>query len=237
MLTNKKIIVTRSDENIKEITDITHPIIKEYAKKVDADFYILSNPSPCKTGLDPHHYRIFECKELLQEFDRILCLDSDMLLLPSCPDIFKTVPESCIGVVFEDIGSRLNARREMISKVQSLWGGVGWTSGYINTGCIVISKQHENIFETHNGMYWEESGVDDIHLGYKIHEKNHQIYELPFQFNHMTMFSEAWNNYANRFNSYIIHYAGRGVFSSDANNRLKQIQDDYRYIYKSMSVK
>lgn len=231
MRTDKNIIVTRSDENIKEMTDITHPVIKNYAKKVGADFYVLSNPSPCKTGLDPHHYRIFECKELLEEFDRILCLDSDMLILPACQNIFDVVPETCIGVIFEDVGSRLNARRDLIKKVQEQWGGVGWTTGYINTGCFVISKQHGNIFETHNGSYWGEFGVDDIHLGYKIREKGHQIYELPFQYNHMTMFSEAWNNYASRFNSYIIHYAGKGVFDSDCNSRLNQIKEDFKRIY------
>ena len=69
-------------------------------------------------------------------------------------------------------------------------------------------------------------GIDDIHLGYQIHKMGFEIQELPFQWNHMTMFSEGWNGYANRFDSYIIHYAGAGTF--DESNRTNQIKNDIK---------
>ena len=48
----KKLIVTRADGNIKEITDITLPIMEEYAEKCNANFKIISDRPPFLTG-DP----------------------------------------------------------------------------------------------------------------------------------------------------------------------------------------
>ena len=39
-----------------------------------------------------------------------------------------------------------------------------------------------------------------------------EVKQLDYRWNHMTMFSEPWNDNADRFESFIIHYAGRGVF-------------------------
>lgn len=232
MSTNKYLIVTRADENISEMTDITHPIIKKYAERVGADFYVLNKPSPCPDGKHRHHYRIFECKELLDKYDRILNLDSDILILPDCPDIFKLVPEDHIGSIYEDVGSRKEHRRALIKKVQLHWGTVGWTSGYINTGIFICSKQHKEIFNTEQNDFWIDFGYDDIHLAYKAHKVGFPIYELPYKFNHMTIFSEPWNNNLSRFTSYIIHYAGAGIFETKFSNRLEQIKNDYEIVYE-----
>jgi hypothetical protein len=49
----------------------------------------------------------------------------------------------------------------------------------------------------------------------------------------MTMFSEPWNNSADRFESHIIHYAGSGVFDSRVSNKVEQMKLDYKRIYNS----
>ena len=46
----------------------------------------------------------------------------------------------------------------------------------------------------------------------------------------MTMFSESWNNFANRFDSNIIHYAGVGIFDGGCSNRIDQIKKDLEKI-------
>ena len=45
----KKLIVTRADDNIKEMTNITFPLIEEYAKKCGADFKVLSHTPEINT--------------------------------------------------------------------------------------------------------------------------------------------------------------------------------------------
>jgi len=213
-------IVTRADNNIKEMTDITHPILKRYAAKCNSDFKIISE----NKGLHPH-YRIMQCKELLDEYDRIIVLDSDMLILNSCPDLFELVPDDSIGVVYEDKGSRQEDRLSRIKKIQDLRGNIGWDSDYINTGCFVVSKIHQSIFVTKN--LYNDLGYDDVELGYQIHKRRFNIFELPYTFNFMSMWTESWCG-AKKSDAFIIHYAGNGFVLLE--DRVAQIKNDYNIL-------
>ncbi len=241
----KLLVITRCDEKIKPVTDITHPIIKKFAKDWNADFLKLEEYVDCPDD-GKYHYRILEFYDLLEKYDRILHIDSDILINKNCPNVFKIVPENKIGTIYEDKGSRTEARRKLIIEIQEAFGDVGWKSGYINTGFFLVSKQHQKIFEKINGKLWMDIGWDDVHLGYNVHKYNFEVYELPYQFNHMTMFSEPWNGNANRFDSYIIHYAGKGIFDIKKfrkftpKARIKQIKRDFKKIYgknKNKSLK
>jgi hypothetical protein len=222
----KLLITTRADGGIKDWTDITHPIIKNYAKKVGADFKVMSHKSNCNDGDGKWHYRIFKHKELHKDYDRILHIDSDILLAPDCPDIFKQVPYESIGTIYEDKGSRQSARRSCIMQAQHKWGDIGWKNGYMDSAFFLTSKCHSNIYETINGEYWTGFGFDDIHMGYLINKYGHNVQELSYKWNHMTMFSEPWNNNASRFKSYAIHYAGSGIFEAGVGSKLEQMKLD-----------
>ena len=227
----KKLIITRSDNTIKHMTDITLPIMKDYAKKCGADFKILSHTPKIKTYDNKPHYRILEVYNLLSEYDRVLCLDCDMLITKNCPDIFKVVPEDMIGSIYEDKGSRKGDRLSRINQIQRSFGDVGWRGNYTNAGTFILSKEHRDIFLPVNGKYWNDRGSVDVHLSYNIHKYGFKVYELEYKWNHMTMFSELWNNNANRFDSYIIHYAGRGIFDKNMTTKVKQIIKDRNKIY------
>lgn len=225
----KLLIATRADNSIKEITDVTHPIIRSYAHRCKADFLILSDPSPTPVN---EAYRIMITKTLLEEYGRVLHIDSDVIINKDCPNLFGIVPEDYIGTVLEDVGSRQAMRKDLIRQAQRRWGYIGWQSGYINTGVIVVSREHSSIFETVDNEYWGGFGYDDVHLGYQIRKKGFKILSLPFQWNHMSMFSEPWNGSADRFKSYMIHYAGHASFPDRGNrSRVQLIKDDAARIY------
>lgn len=238
----KLLIATTADQNIKDMTDITHPVIKKFAKEWNADFRILSKDTDCP-GTGSYEYRTFEIYTLLDEYDRVLHLDSDVLINKTCPNIFEIVPFDKIGTIYEDKGSRIANRYERIELIQKKFGDVGWKSGYINSGCLLTSRIHKNIFQKINGQYYTELGYNDALEGYNIHKNHFEVYELPFQFNHMTMFSEEWNGFANRFDSYIIHYAGRGIFDKKdifkkkIKTRVQQIKSDYLRFYGEQTRK
>jgi lipopolysaccharide biosynthesis glycosyltransferase len=228
----KRLIVTRADDNIKDMTDITHPVIKQFAKLWNADFEVFDHESDCNDDVGKRHYRIMKIKEKLENYDRVLSLDSDILITKKCPDVFDVVPFDNVGSVYEDRGSRKNKRRAIIQKIQQKWGNVGWVNGYINTGIFLVSSVHKDIFQKENGEYWTDFGYDDVLFGYKIHKLHYPIYELEYKFNHTTMFSEPWHENKNRFDSYIIHYAGKGIFDKGIKDRMTQIKKDYEYIYQ-----
>jgi len=227
----KKLITVRADKNIGSYTNVTLPLIMEYAKKVGADFQLLSHNYENTVGDGHFHYRIFEIANLLNTYDRVLNLDADIMINKNAPSVFDVVDEDCIGTVLEDKGSRQDHRRQMIAASQKRWGDVGWREGYINSGCIVFSKKHADVFQEINGEVWNEFGFDDVHMAYRIHQLGHKIQELPFTFNHMGMFYEQWNGFPNRFASHMIHYSGKGVFDPIHGNKVAQIHADFETIY------
>jgi len=219
----KKALVTRA-KNIGDITAVSHPILKQYAKTCGADFLIINED---KINIGSFHYEILQCYELFETYDRILVIDSDVLITPSCPDLFDVVPYDCIGTIYEDKFARAKTRKYLIKKVQEEWGSVGWESGYINTGVFLASKVHRDIFKHQKDKVWlrKDEGFDDIYLGYKIHEHKFKVFELPYKFNHMSMFSELGRNW---LKSYIIHYAGRGF--TGKKSRAEQMQLDLQIL-------
>lgn len=220
MSKNKFAMVTRCDENVKELTDTTHCILMDYAKQWGCDFITFDQKEEWMIDYELAHYRILKVRELLEHYERVLVIDSDIIIMPNCPNPFEEVPVDKIGTIYEDKGSREAMRQGVILSIQERFGDVGWEEGYINTGFFVVSRQHSNIFQTIKGQHWTGFGFDDALLGYNIHKFGHQIHELSFKWNHMSMFSESWNNEANRFDSYVIHYAGLARFPDDRSGRV-----------------
>ncbi len=231
----KLLIATRADNKIKTMANFTHPIIKAFANKWDADFLILGSESDakdCSHHWGKIHYRIMKFYDLLSIYDRIIQLDSDLIINKNCPNLFDIVPYDKIGTIFEDIGCARRERLQRIALVQKIWGKLNWNKGYINTGVFIVSRQHKEIFKKFNDKYWMQSGFDDVLLGYQIHRLGFKIFELDWRFNHMSIFSDKWNGNASRFDSYIMHYAGQGAFSDKGKRSKTQlIKDDIERIY------
>ena len=203
-----KLICTRADNNIKDMTDITHPIMKEYAEKCDADFLALVVDTDLPQRMPEQHFRILKFYDLFDKYDRILGMDSDILISPHCPNIFDVVPEDKIGSVLEDKGSRQNHRRDLIRQVQAKRQDVGWTEGYINTGVSVFSKMHRELFNVDKNNLWMEFGQDCVEIGYQIHRLGFEVYELDPKYNAMSMWMEPWYG-LKKSDAYVLHYAGR----------------------------
>jgi lipopolysaccharide biosynthesis glycosyltransferase len=210
----KLLITTRADDTVKYLSDLTHPVFREYAKYCNADFMILDHEPPVFSDDNMPHFRIMKHYELHEEYDRILHLDTDIIINTNAPNIFEVVPEEKIGCILEDWGreERIKDRREMIKSIQEEWDDIGWKEKYINSGVLLTSKIHKDIYQPFEGKYWTGDGSDDIHMGYMIKNLNHEIFELPYQFNHTGTYSEAWNGSPNRLDSFFLHYAGsRGI--------------------------
>ena len=81
----KLLITTRADQTVQGWAELVHPIFKRYADSCGADFAILDETLNCKqasTGIGDGlwHFRIMVHYDLHEEYDRILHLDSDILL-------------------------------------------------------------------------------------------------------------------------------------------------------------
>ena len=184
----KLLVTTQADEFIKPITDITHPLFKKFAALWNADFEVISNPSECckRHGAgyaNTDHYRILNIYDLYEHYDRVLYLDSDMIITNKCPNPFDFVPVDKIGVIYEDVGSRKEDRKRRITDIQNKFGSVNWHDGYPNVGTFLTSKMHRNIFKPINGEWWLNTGYDCSLLGYQIHNQGFRIKELSYMWN------------------------------------------------------
>ncbi len=231
----KLLVVTRADESVVEYTQFTHPIIRMFAEKWGAEFKVLGTTnSEYGTEFYAKMWRVLEFYNIFEDYDRIFHVDSDVVINKTCPNIFEIVPSDTIGLVFEDKGSRLINRRERIAQIKARFGGnQHWVSGYFNMGVFLSSKMHRELFTKINGQLWEaDRGLEQTHLSYQLMKLEYKYIDLGYEFNHMSMFSEPWNGNASRFDSHIIHYAGKAKFPDKGNrSRVQLIKDDVKEIY------
>jgi len=235
----KLLMATCADESVMEYARYTLPILRMYAKRWDAEFRILG-----KSFGSLYWWRTLALYDLLKSYDRILHIDSDIVINKNCPNIFDFVPHDTMGFVFEDKGSRLKNRRARIAHIKEDFGGnENWISGYFNIGFFVVSSMHRKIFTRIEGKLWSEkrkerlSGATQTHYSYQLMKQRHKYIDLGYKWNHMSMFSEPWNNRASRFDSYIIHYAGGGRFPDKGNrSRVQLMKDDIMKIYGRLEI-
>lgn len=216
----KRLVITRADKDVAEYTRITHPVIKGYANRCGAKFEILED---CQ-GIHKH-YRIMQLYDKFEEYDRILILDSDILIRNDTPNIFEYVDNNKIAVVFEDKGSRKEDRRNRIVKANEMYGDEGWEEGYINTGFALFPKCSKPIFRMdEDTKLYMDYGYDDVFLGWRINDLGIKIAELPLTWNFMSMWAEPWCG-KSKSEAYVIHYAGMGHHPNIP--KPQQIENDY----------
>lgn len=229
----KKLLVTMSDDNVYEYTKYTLPIFEYYADKWEADFKILDDVSYNKLGHAMWNYRTMVFYNWLDMYDRIVYMDSDIIINKTCPNIYETVPFDTIGLVLEDKGSRRENRLRRIKLIrQSLGSEVDWCEHYFNAGFYIVSNIHKNIFTKVNGRLWNGVGYDGAQYMFNIVKYGYKYIDLGYKFNHMSMFSEKWNGSLSRFASYLIHYAGGGRFPDKGNKDwIQLLKEDIKIIY------
>jgi len=155
----------------------------------------------------------FQCVDYLQKYERILLLDADVLLNPNCPNVFDKVPKDTIGCVMEDKGTRRINRLKQIEYIKTTMCDPRikeWKQGYMNSGVLVLSKCHrKHLFLNPEVLRLCKGGfIDQNVMNYLCRASGFPILDLGYKYNHMHMFSEEWNQHAERRDSYIIHYAG-----------------------------
>lgn len=230
----KKAMVVRTEDCL-EYYQYTSKVLKKFAKIWSCDYIEIKTQPEFLTDDNKPHWKILEVKSILKKYERVLLCDADIIITTKCPNPFELASEKSVASVFEDVGSRQLHRRAIIKLIQKRFGEIGWERNYINTGFFLLSQMHEVLFDPIDGFYWTDFGSDDVHFGYQAFKNNIDIVELPFYWNHMSMFSEDWNNFSHRFDSYIIHYAGQANFPDKGNRSRNQlIYDDFKQIWSSL---
>lgn len=95
-MTDKKLVVTLDINYDSRITDITFPYMRQYAKKIGADFKVI------KFRIFNNSYPIslekFQLYNISKDYDWVIFFDADLLINPDCFDLTNVVDHDMILV-------------------------------------------------------------------------------------------------------------------------------------------
>lgn len=221
----KKAVVTLAIGNKhEEMQNISHPTMQAYAKKTGADFVVIKDIKLRMTSLLFEKWQMFD---LLFEYDRILFLDTDILVAPDCPNLFNLVPLDKVGAFAE---SDYKDCKQWILDIQKQLGNIGWEGEYLNSGVGVYSYIHRAIFD--RTQPYVVPG-DQHTYNYRIKQMGFKVFPLSINFNHMELCR------IDHLSSYLIHYAGSGFTGIDCSDteqlfaaKLALMKDDLTKLMK-----
>nr|MDO8114499.1 glycosyltransferase [Candidatus Sigynarchaeota archaeon] len=214
----------------------SHPAMNLYANKVHADFVKLDQPKinfNAPTHFRPVLFEKYQVYDVLEAYDRVLFLDTDILITPRAPDIFKVVPRGKIGGVFEDFGTEEEHRRILIRKVQEALGDIGWKEGFMNSGVFIVSKMHRNAFRLFKEYGFYDGEYEQTNTNWYMRKAGCEIVNIDYRFNFMGLMRVYYGPMHR--DAYFIHYAGGGIFPWVP--RIEQMKNDYEFFYESKNTK
>lgn len=185
----------------QEIAKYTHPVIKKYAEKLGAEFVCIDVQKISQTT---PHWEKFQIYDLLNKYERILYVDTDIIIREDCPNLFDEVSFSRLGMFNE--AQFTDRSRELMIDICKAYDTTlsSWNGHYYNTGVIVISRCHKELFKKPDKEIF--SFYEQSYLNMIISKMDVPIHNLHHKFNRMTCMDRFIGE--ERFASYIIHYAG-----------------------------
>lgn len=183
----------------EEMTKSTHPTFKAYANKIGADFLAITK----STSSSPH-WEKFQIYDLLNKYERILYIDSDILIRPDSPNIFDIVPKDKLGAFNE--APWTDGRQISIYETCQAYDVKlpNWNGAYYNTGVMVISRIHKQLFKKPEKEFF--NFYEQGYLNMIFHKTETWMFDLDYKFNRMSCMDRFTGE--ERFASYFMHYAG-----------------------------
>jgi len=182
------------------IGKLTHPTIKKYADKIGADFIIEDKPNQ---NFITQKWQKFQIYNLLNKYERVLYLDTDLIIRDDCPNLFDIVPDDKLGMFNE---GKYVPRLEYIQDASRVYDIelYKWNNKFYNSGVMVISRIHKQLFKL--PLLIDTIETDQPYLNLKIAVDKIEMFDLSYRFNRMDILDKETG--IHRFDSYIIHYAG-----------------------------
>ncbi len=215
-------------EAYQRLAKITHPTLKAYAERLGADFRCIRQP---KLATTTPHWEKFQVAHWLERYERVLYLDTDLLVRDDTPDLFALVPPTQLGA-FNEAPFTFRSHELMIDTCKAY--GVtlpDWDGRYINTGVMVLSQAHRALFAKPAEERF--SFYEQTFLNVRLAQLGVALYELPYRFNRMHCVDRLVGQH--RLASYIVHYAGAPNLASvmqlarDDRRAWARMQGDYHF--------
>ena len=195
----RAVVTITVGETYRQMARLTHPSLKTYTEKIGADFIVI-NESNCSSP----HWEKFQLYDLLEKYERILFLDTDILIRSDTPNLFEIIPPQKLGM-FNEAPWTDGRYQSMVDACRDYGFLVpDWNAKYWNTGVMIVSRCHRYLFKRPDKEIFNfyEQGYLNAVIGHGCIP----VQDLPYQFNRMCCMDKFTGE--DRFASFVIHYAG-----------------------------
>ena len=176
-------------EKYNKIFEHTKYNMEMYSKKINADFVVINNISHKRINFIRsiiknkynisrqrcvRYCKLFILHDILKKYDRVIYFDCSCLIHNNTPNLFNLVPIDTFGAVQDH------------NKLCKQYGiGINNHNPFYNTGVLVISKYHKNIFSCNfNNMTLPHSGYcDQTLINYFLFKYKTKIQALKKKYN------------------------------------------------------
>lgn len=193
----------------ERLARLTYPFFHAYAARHGLAFVPIGQP----VIAGKPHFQKLACFDLLARYERIMFVDTDVLISPDAPNLFDIVPEGRFGAY--NVSRHTAFHDKAIVLIQERLRDIGWRRVYFNSGVMVASRAHRPVFDPWDPdlPVWtaacetlpeSRTFSDQTYLNYKVQEAHLPVFDIGYRFNH----SLAPGRSTERFSSHFIHCKG-----------------------------
>jgi len=198
----RRVVVTLCEGDLyRRMAEVSHPTISAYADRIGASFMVMDGEGAHSSP----HWGKLRLRDLLNSYDRIVYVDTDVIIRDDAPDLFDEVPAGKLGVF--DEAPFTDGRFVSMTETCRAFGvvlGERWDGVYFNSGVMVLSPLQRTLFES--PPFENDSHFEQGYLNVKRVIDGIQIHPLHHKLNRMSCMDDKTGEA--RHDSFILHYAG-----------------------------
>lgn len=204
--------------------EVSHPTMQAYAERIGADFRVFPKKIENRTReiQSPAWLKLWAIWKMLDIYDRVMFVDSDAIIHPNCPDLFRVVPTDCFGAFFEGFCCDRWPSLKRALEFYSMKTDRQYSGEYFNSGVMVVGQHHRDIFKRPENGVVEDNFFEQGYINANLFVSGLPSFHLSYKFNRTILVDNLVGE--DRRACHILHYAGI---------REKQfVRDDMRKILK-----
>ena len=191
------------------LAKLTHPLMAHYAEHCGMDF----RPIVERSTEGDSDFEKLAAYRLLDEYERLLIVDTDVLITNEAPNILDVVPVLSFGAYLVSVHTPMHD--PAIALIQRTLRDIGWKRDYFNAGVMVASRAHQALFDPDHPdlKTWlaecarqpeHKTFLAQTYLNFRVRESKTPFFDITYRYNH----SLGPGRSGERFGSYFIHCKG-----------------------------
>lgn len=176
VVSNIAVVTLATGTKGKQLFEVSGPLLREYATKFGADFHVITGEPSAFPFEDK-----FLVSQFLEQYDRVLYADADVLITDAAPNLFELVPSTKLGMCNEILYATSGwwtSEYEVMEEIQKAYQfSLQKTTAYYNAGFWIASSQHKHLFahptKSYRGFHEAEQHLLNARIleyGVEVHE-------------------------------------------------------------------